>query len=254
MSADGDRPFRPPADRGPWPAIVWIAATLAAIAALVFLWQPPSSPEAAALAMPSLPSLPDPAAAASDAAAADANSALPPTAASGTELIEVCGVGWVPPDATGAADLAAVAADRDVLASQRAVLDALRRRDGEVGDAMAIVLELFGAGRDNPVGTPWTALLCASAPSASSPASACAGHDEDRQLAKTLVERLAKLATATSDPGVYALAMQQCQWVKGEGSCALLNFDQWARVDDGNALPWLYILQRARDRNDAAQV
>jgi hypothetical protein len=255
VSTDGEPPFRPPPERRAWPAIVWIAGTLAAIAALVFLWQPPSSPEAAAaLALPSLPSLPDPAAAASEAAGADASGGLPPTAASGTELIEVCGVGWVPPDATGAADLAAVAADRDVLASQRAVLDALRRRDGEVGEAMATVLELFGAGRDNSAGTPWLALLCASAPSSTSPARACAGRDGDLQLGKSLAERLARLATATSDPGVYALAMQQCQWVKGEGSCALLNFDQWARVDDGNALPWLYILQRARDRNDAAQI
>jgi len=225
------------------------------IAALVFAWDPPTSPQAAAvLAMPSLPSLPDPAAPAGGSANADAGSALPPTAASGTELIEVCGVGWVPPDASGAADRAAVGADNDVLASQRALLEALRRRDGEVGDAMATVLELQGAGRENASGTPLQALRRCGAATAASSSAECAGRDDDVQRAATLVERLAKLATASSEPRVYALAMQQCQWTKGQGSCALLNDDQWARVDDGNALPWLYILQRARDRKDAAQV
>ena len=235
---------------------MWIAATLAVIAALVFLWPRRSSPEAATgLALPSLPSLPDPAAPSSATSSDDTATALPATAAGGTKLIEVCGIGGVPPDATGAADLAAVAGRRDVLASQRAVLETLRDRDGQVGDAMAIVLELFGGGRDNPAGTPWAALLCASAPSSiMSPVAACAGRNDDRLLATSLIERLARLATATSEPGVYALAMQQCQWVKGDGSCALLNVDQWARLDDGNAAPWLYILQRARDRNDAAQV
>ena len=125
MNEAGDPPFRPPPERRAWPAIVWIAATLAAIAALVFAWEPPKSSEAAAvLAMPSLPSLPDPAAAASDPTHEDATTGLPPTAASGTELIEVCGVGWVPPDASGAADRAAVGAEPDVLASQRGLLDA----------------------------------------------------------------------------------------------------------------------------------
>jgi hypothetical protein len=196
----------------------------------------------------------DPAAPSSETANADANRSLAPTAASGTELIEVCGVGWVAPDASGAADRAAVGADNDVLASQRALLDAVRRKDGDVGEAMATVLELQGAGRESAAGTPLQALMLCSAAPASSSIAACAGRDEDRQRAAALVERLAKRATATSEPRVYALAMQQCQWAKGAGSCALLNVDQWARVDDGNALPWLYILQRARDRNDPAQV
>jgi hypothetical protein len=254
VSAAGEPSFRPPPDRGPWPAIVWIAGTLTVVAALVFAWDPPTSPQAAAvLAMPSLPSLPDPAAPSSETANADANRSLAPTAASGTELIEVCGVGWVAPDASGAADRAAVGADNDVLASQRALLDAVRRKDGDVGEAMATVLELQGAGRESAAGTPLQALMLCSAAPASSSIAACAGRDEDRQRAAALVERLAKRATATSEPRVYALAMQQCQWAKGAGSCALLNVDQWARVDDGNALPWLYILQRARDRNDPAQ-
>jgi hypothetical protein len=251
VSAAGEPPpFRPPPERRAWPAIVWIAGTLAVVGALVFAWDPPTSPQAAAvLAMPSLPSLPDPAAPSGRAASADAGDALPPTAASGTELIEVCGVGWVPPDASGAADVAAVAGDRDVLASQRALLDGLRNADGELGQARATVLELHGGGRENRDGTPMQALSCADAGQA-----ACAGREEDRKLATTLVERLAKRAAATSDARVYALAMQECQLARGQGSCALLSPDQWARLDDGNALPWLYILQRARDRNDAAQM
>jgi hypothetical protein len=256
VSAAGEPPpFRPPPERRAASAIGWIAATLLVIGALVFAWDPPPNPDvAASMALPSLPSLPDPAAPSSGASSEDANGTLPPTVASGTELIEVCGVGWVAPDASGAADRAAVGADNDVLASQRALLDAVRRKDGDVGEAMATVLELQGAGRENAAGTPLQALILCSAAPASSSIAACAGRDEDRQRAAALVERLAKRATATNEPRVYALAMQQCQWAKGAGSCALLNVDQWARVDDGNALPWLYILQRARDRNDPAQV
>ncbi|MBV9891031.1 MAG: hypothetical protein JO090_09120 [Rhizobacter sp.] len=256
MNEAGDPPFRPPGERRGWQAIVWIAATLAIVAALVFAWQPTSGPQGAAvLAMPSLPSLPDPAAATPDAAHEDANGGLPPMAASGTELIEVCGVGWVPPDASGAADRAAVGSDRDVLASERALLEALRRKDGDVGEAMATTLELQGAGREYASVTPLQALVaCGTPASPSSPESLCAQHDEDRQRAVTLIERLARLATASNDPRVYALAMHQCQAAKGQGSCSLLNVDQWARVDDGNALPWLYVLQRARDRNDPAQI
>jgi hypothetical protein len=250
VNADGDPPLRPPVERRSASAVAWIAGTLLVIAALVIGWDPPPNPDrAAALALPSLPTLPDPASPSPGSVPEDAGAALPTTGASGTELIEVCGVGWVPPDASGAADRAAVAADRDVLASQRTLLDALRSRDGEVGQAMATVLELHGAGRENPDGNPMQALFCATAGAA-----ACAGREEDRTLALSLIEQLAKRAAATGDAHVYLLALQECRWASGKGSCALLNAEQWARLDDGNAAPWLHILQRARDRKDAAQV
>jgi len=263
VNTAGEPPLRPPVERRAASTVAWIAATLLVVVALVFAWEPPPNPDVAAataMPLPSLPSLPDPAAPASVLAREDADAGLATTGASGTELIEVCGVGWVPPDASGAVDRGAVAGDRDVLASQRTLLAAMRRDDGEVGDAMATVLGLQGAGRDNPSGTPLQALLHCSASSAvpassaSSGLPACAGRDEDRQRAATLVEHLAKLASATREPRVYALAMQQCQSAKGQGSCALLNLDQWARVDDGNGLPWLHILERARVRNDRAQI
>ena len=164
---------------------------------------------------------------------------------SGSELIEVCGLGWVEPDASGALDTGAVKAVPDVVASQRALLASLRRTDGEFGVAVATVLALHGALRDDTTATP-ASVPCAGAE--------CAPGDDEKQPTAGLLEKLAKQATATLDPRVYALAMKECERHPAEGSCALLNLEQWARLDDGNAVPWLHLLKRARQGNDATQV
>jgi len=165
---------------------------------------------------------------------------------SGSELIEVCGLGWVEPNASGVWDTAAVSAVPDVLASQRAVLDSIRRNDGDLGAAIATVLELHGAAREDHAASPASALRCTG--------SECASGEPGRQLAAGLLEQLAKQATATLDARVYAMALKECESAPAQGSCALLNLEQWARLDDGNAMPWLHLLQRARQRNEAAQI
>jgi hypothetical protein len=165
---------------------------------------------------------------------------------SGSELIEVCGLGWVEPDASGAWDTAAAGAVPDVVASQRAVLESIRRSDGDLGAAIATVLELHGGGREDHAAGTASALRCTG--------SDCASSEHGRQLAAGLLEQLAKQATATLDGRVYALAMKECEAAPAQGSCALLNLEQWARLDDGNAMPWLHLLQRARQRNDAGQI
>ncbi len=62
---------------------------------------------------------------------------------------------------------------------------------------------------------------------------------------------LVEAALATRDPKVYALAFQSCQR-PGETStaCASLSAAQWARLDPGNAAPWLDLLEEAAARRD----
>lgn len=68
-------------------------------------------------------------------------------------------------------------------------------------------------------------------------------------------------ALATEDPRAYALAFQTCSlrddavfgstgMALGSPNCARLSVAGWARVDPGNALPWLYELHRADKAGD----
>jgi hypothetical protein len=67
-------------------------------------------------------------------------------------------------------------------------------------------------------------------------------------------EALARMAVATRSPQVYALALQACGPQRGQGNCAMLSTDQWARLDPDNAIPWLQVATDARLRGDNAGV
>lgn len=71
-------------------------------------------------------------------------------------------------------------------------------------------------------------------------------------------ESIARLAATSSDPFVYATALQACgrpgMKAKGAPSCNLLSLAQWARIDPDNATPWLYIAAESAVRKDAAAV
>lgn len=77
------------------------------------------------------------------------------------------------------------------------------------------------------------------------------------------VEALAQDALAVADPRVYGLAWQACHpWLSSPyagrpapGStpaCARLSTSEWARLDPGNAVPWLYALDEANKAGDDA--
>jgi hypothetical protein len=66
-------------------------------------------------------------------------------------------------------------------------------------------------------------------------------------------ERLARVAVTATDARVYALAYRECQ--KGDAdeaapSCGALSARQWAQLDRGNALPWIYVLGDATVQGD----
>ena len=65
-------------------------------------------------------------------------------------------------------------------------------------------------------------------------------------------DSLARLAVTATDPVTYALAFHACAGRSRDGTCALLSAEQWARLDPGNAAPWLEIFAAAQKRKDTA--
>lgn len=179
----------------------------------------------------------------SDAGAASESAPL--VASSGSERVEVCGVGWVDAQADGSVD-PTVSLDTPALeAARRALVDSLRNGGDDFGFAASLVLEMSGAVHQEDRGR-FSRAFCR--------APQCDSTDADRRFAFDRLEQLARLAVATSDPLIYALAYRTCSSALAPGSCALLNAAQWARLDDGNAAPWLFILNDAAARVDVSQV
>jgi hypothetical protein len=68
-------------------------------------------------------------------------------------------------------------------------------------------------------------------------------------------DSLVQLAVGTADPAVYATALYACSAKFGglaDGSCGQVSADGWARLDPGNAVPWLLLAGKARDQHDDA--
>ena len=63
--------------------------------------------------------------------------------------------------------------------------------------------------------------------------------------------QLAAMATATSDPRLYALAFRTCRGSADDG-CHALSARRWAELDPGNAVPWIFLLDEATARGDVS--
>jgi hypothetical protein len=66
------------------------------------------------------------------------------------------------------------------------------------------------------------------------------------------VEQMARLAVASQDPYVYAMAIEACHGLGAAelGSCRLLSRAQWVRLDPDNAVPWQALAAEARERDE----
>jgi hypothetical protein len=65
------------------------------------------------------------------------------------------------------------------------------------------------------------------------------------------VEQIVRLAVASPDPFVYAMAMEACRGRSREGGpCSLLSTAQWARLDPDNAVPWRALAAEAHARDE----
>ncbi len=69
---------------------------------------------------------------------------------------------------------------------------------------------------------------------------------------KSRTEQIARLAAASTDPFVYAIALEACRGRRGPegGSCNLLSTAQWVRLDPDNAAPWQALAAEARERDE----
>ena len=68
-------------------------------------------------------------------------------------------------------------------------------------------------------------------------------------------QALVQRALSTGDVRIYALAYRTCQiGPSAPAGCGQLNARQWAQMDDGNAIPWVYLFNQAnRDGDFVAQ-
>jgi len=82
-----------------------------------------------------------------------------------------------------------------------------------------------------------------------------AAYQAGRRAALPSLEALARLATSSRDPQVYASAIYTCVLADAmvlSQACASLSPEQWASLDPDNALPWLYVASAAYVRGDEA--
>ncbi len=150
------------------------------------------------------------------------------------DQIQLCGGDWVDADAGGMIDREALAGLAHVRQTRQAILATLQRGPTELERALALWLS-----------PPDEALVvpepCGEACVARSRVAA-RFHDLDR---------IARSAISSTDPRVYALAFQACRAVGAHAdTCRMLSAEQWARLDPGNALPWLYVLGAIDPRRD----
>jgi hypothetical protein len=66
------------------------------------------------------------------------------------------------------------------------------------------------------------------------------------------VEQVARLAAASQDPFIYAMALEACKGRVGpeRGSCELLSPAQWVRLDPDNAVPWQALAAEAHAHDE----
>lgn len=168
---------------------------------------------------------------------------IEPSAAAphGSDEVELCGGVWVKLKEDGTID------DDDFkrvvrLPEARArMLDALRAESSEFARAAAIRLALIGS---EPPPLPDGATTC-------EPPQCEARRQYAARFAEAR-DTLVQMATTTRDPQAYALAFNVCEATPNEVSCQRLSAEQWARLDPGNAAPWLFVLARATQRRDVA--
>lgn len=222
--------------------VVAAAALLAAI-----VWRPTAVDSAAVGAANET----EPAAAASLGTSSEAVAVAPEAAAAPArseataevEKVEVCGFGWVDANADGTVDPESLRDTPALGDARRALVESIRESGDELGLAASLVFDMQAAG--NREDKPWLLAFCREP--------RCDISEEGRRSILDRLERLARLAVATSDPCVYALAYRTCTFAPEQGSCALLNVGQWARLDAGNAAPWLRSLSKSAGQSDIAE-
>ena len=137
----------------------------------------------------------------------------------GDDQVEVCGLGWVKAQADGSVDPNLLRSADRIDAARARIIASLRSGKSELSQATGLWLSMMDAG----IGTDQAS------------------------------DALARTVLSSTDPQAYALAFNVCRSHQhNEGACQLLSASQWARLDPGNATPWLAMLSDAKARKDRA--
>ena len=170
--------------------------------------------------------------------------------ARGIEQYEICGGTWVKANPDGNVDDEALKGPMRRDEAAQAVDRALAADPRPMAQAARLILEIMNGGDDQRRALMASGADCSASgacpPGPAVPAAAVSAMAASR-------EALARSALTTTDPAVYALAFRVC--ASGgvrDGACALLNAEQWARLDPGNAAPWQEVFAAAQARRDSA--
>jgi hypothetical protein len=68
-------------------------------------------------------------------------------------------------------------------------------------------------------------------------------------------DAMVQLAVGAADPAVYAIAVSMCGRDAGvsDVSCQQISLKRWAKMDSGNAVPWLLVARSAHQAQDSAE-
>ena len=151
------------------------------------------------------------------------------------DQVQVCGGEWIDAGADG------TVAEAD--------LESLRRR--VVTRTMAPTLALLLGSADERARAAGQVLLAGDTELIGSVCKGdkdCVSRERQRHRAA-----LVGLARSTADAQVYAWAYQACLGAQPEdpGGCHQISVEQWARLDPGNATPWMHAADLAKQRGDA---
>lgn len=157
--------------------------------------------------------------------------------------MEVCGLGWVSlegdPDAVAArgGKLVAESADK----TKSLILPAMLASADERTQAAALRFMANSIGSTGP-----DAQNCVAGPE-------CDDVMRRSRTALSHRDALATMASRTSDPQVYAWALQACggSSTARSGACQMISAEQWARLDPDNGAAWQGVALQAQARHDA---
>lgn len=237
-------------------ALAGVVLVLALLAVLAWLASdvpepaPSPSPLAEAVRLPEVWAVP-----ASMPAIQVARAPVPLTAASAPPPghLEVCGIGVVKEaDWMSAPRIESMAAA--VAVARERVSGSLQASADERSRALGLALDSMGG----PVVTD-EVVACTGPDCPAEPERIESREAQARRLAANRQPRdaLARLALTTQSPEVYGLAWGLCSTVGANdeaSACRMLSAEQWARLDPGNAVPWMSVMDQARARGDHAAV
>lgn len=235
-----------------WQLAIAALAALVLLLAVVFIWQVRHAEEDSGGVAATAVSRPGTAGPELAAAASTADAAGPIAEAAtghGADQVEVCGGAWVTPEPDGSLDWAAVTTNEASQAAMRArVVASLQSSPDAFAQASALVEGELFVDREHHAATLFGNSRCLDPVCEFSEAAAA-----DVAQAR---DHLARMAVSSTDPRLYALALDICALAKpgSEGTCQLLNPRQWAKLEPGNAAPWLMMLESASNAGNEAGI